>query len=478
MKKHFAILAAVIFTASVFLPRQAGAQSPQKMSYQAVIRDASDNLVTDQTTGMQISILQGSASGTAVYVETHTPNTNPNGLVSIEIGTGTVVSGDFTTIDWANGPYFIQTETDPEGGTDYTITGTSQLLSVPYALHSGTSDVLTGEITESQISDLQPYLISEDDPLFTSWDKSSGIEIAENQITDLQEYLTEESDPVYGASAASGIEAGNIENWDNAYSDRLKWDGGSTGLDATAGRSALGLGSLAMLDQVPDESVEEQHLAENSVNRDAAAPDITNYLVPVGTIVMWSGAIEEIPEGWRLCDGTEGTPDLRGRFIVGYDSEDGDYDVIGAGGGASSHTLTMLQMPAHNHEATTGAAGEHSHSLTLTTSSSGSHNHSASTSLSGMTKPMRYASSSYRSSSYTDGAHSSTGLGNNTAYTYNPSASTTISIAGSHTHGITGNTDNTEDHTHTVTVDNTGGGEAFDKRPPYLVLAYIIKIEN
>ena len=98
------------------------------MSYQAVVRNASNDLVANQSVGIKISILQGSATGTPVYVETQTPATNANGLVSMEIGNGTVVSGDFTTIDWANGPYFIKTETDPTGGTNYTITGTSQLV--------------------------------------------------------------------------------------------------------------------------------------------------------------------------------------------------------------------------------------------------------------------------------------------------------------------------------------------------------------
>ncbi|MBC8344609.1 MAG: collagen-like protein [Bacteroidetes bacterium] len=88
---------------------------------------------------MRISILQGTVSGTAVYVETQAPTTNDNGLVTIEIGAGTVVSGNFSTIDWTNGPYFIKTETDANGGTTYTITGTSQLLSVPYALYAKTS---------------------------------------------------------------------------------------------------------------------------------------------------------------------------------------------------------------------------------------------------------------------------------------------------------------------------------------------------
>ncbi|MBM3917768.1 MAG: DUF1566 domain-containing protein [Sphingomonadales bacterium] len=109
------------------------------MSYQAVIRDNSNVLVVNSAVGMQISILQGSVNGAVVYVETQTPTSNTNGLVSIEIGAGTVVSGTFAAIDWVNGPFFIQTETDPTGGANYSIIGTSQLLSVPYALYAKTS---------------------------------------------------------------------------------------------------------------------------------------------------------------------------------------------------------------------------------------------------------------------------------------------------------------------------------------------------
>lgn len=130
MKKIITICAAILITASMF------AQSPNKMSYQAVIRNSSNALMPNSAVGMQISILQTSPSGTAVYVETQTPTTNANGLASIEIGGGTVVSGNFSSIDWANGPYFVKTETDPNGGTSYSIIGTSQLLSVPYALYA------------------------------------------------------------------------------------------------------------------------------------------------------------------------------------------------------------------------------------------------------------------------------------------------------------------------------------------------------
>ncbi|WP_338731012.1 hypothetical protein [Mangrovimonas cancribranchiae] len=119
------------------------AQTPEKMSYQTVVWDADNTLLANTPVGIQLSILQGNASGTAVYIETHTPTTNQNGLVSLEIGTGTITSGNITTIDWNNGPYFIKTETDITGSTNYTITTTNQLLSVPYALHAKTATTVT-----------------------------------------------------------------------------------------------------------------------------------------------------------------------------------------------------------------------------------------------------------------------------------------------------------------------------------------------
>ena len=121
MKKIYSLVVGLLLTASVW------AQAPQKMSYQAVIRNSSNALITSTPVGMKISILQGSPTGTAVYVETQTPSTNANGLVSLEIGTGTIVTGTFAGINWAAGPYFIKTETEPPGGTSYTIVGTSQL---------------------------------------------------------------------------------------------------------------------------------------------------------------------------------------------------------------------------------------------------------------------------------------------------------------------------------------------------------------
>jgi hypothetical protein len=121
---------------ALFITAITFAQSPQKMSYQAVLRSSSSALITSAPVGMKISVLQGSATGTVAYSETQSPTTNANGLISLEIGSGTPVTGTFAGINWANGPYFIKTETDPSGGTTYTITGTSPLMSVPYALFS------------------------------------------------------------------------------------------------------------------------------------------------------------------------------------------------------------------------------------------------------------------------------------------------------------------------------------------------------
>ena len=115
------------------------AQAPEKFSYQAVIRNASNALITNATVGVKISILKTSAAGTVVYAESQTPTTNVNGLIAIQIGAGTVISGTIAGINWSNDSYYVKTETDPAGGTNYTIAGTAQLLSVPYALYAKNS---------------------------------------------------------------------------------------------------------------------------------------------------------------------------------------------------------------------------------------------------------------------------------------------------------------------------------------------------
>jgi hypothetical protein len=138
MKKRVIILFVTLFNmmALQWISLSALAQSPELLSYQAVIRTSNNQLDTNAIIGMRISILQGSSSGNAIYMETQESQTNENGLVTIQIGDGSVLSGSFSTINWANGHYFAKIETDLSGGTNYSITTVSQLLSVPYALYA------------------------------------------------------------------------------------------------------------------------------------------------------------------------------------------------------------------------------------------------------------------------------------------------------------------------------------------------------
>ena len=121
----------------IFFTIYSSAQVPQRMSYQAVLRNTSNTLLSQQDIGVRISILQADTAGQAVYIETHYTKTNINGLMTLQIGGGLKFFGDFNSIDWSTGHYFVKTETDPDGGFDYRITGYSELLSVPYALFSG-----------------------------------------------------------------------------------------------------------------------------------------------------------------------------------------------------------------------------------------------------------------------------------------------------------------------------------------------------
>jgi len=154
MKNIFITIATGLLAAGIFTYPSANAQVPEKISYQAIIRNTNGQLVTNQVISIQISILQNSEDGIPVYTEIQDPESNENGLVSLEIGTG-ITTDEFSDIDWTKGPYFIKTGIDPTGGTNYNIEGASQLLSVPYAFHARTTDSIAGGIK-----------IKEDDPVF------------------------------------------------------------------------------------------------------------------------------------------------------------------------------------------------------------------------------------------------------------------------------------------------------------------------
>ncbi|MBN2613455.1 MAG: fibrobacter succinogenes major paralogous domain-containing protein [Bacteroidales bacterium] len=143
MSNSINIYRKVVFTAFIYfiICSMIWAQAPQKFYHQEVIRNNSNQLVTNSTVGIRVSILEGSPNGTLVYSETQNALSNADGLVSIEIGNGT----GFNTINWANSSfYYLKTETDPSGGTNYSGTETTQILSVPYALYANTAAVTSG----------------------------------------------------------------------------------------------------------------------------------------------------------------------------------------------------------------------------------------------------------------------------------------------------------------------------------------------
>lgn len=243
------------------------------------------------------------------------------------------------------------------------------------------------------------------------------------------------------------------------------------------------------------------------------------FRVPQGGIILWSGAVDNIPTGWALCNGSNGTPDLRDRFIVGA----GSTYSVGNTGGANSVTLTAAQMPTHNHSATTASAGAHTHggstgnggghSHTGTTASGGGHTHTASTGSAG--------SHSHSGSTNTTGSHShtqrryttatglriatttngggagqtqdippGTGFAGNHSHSLNINSNgshthtVSVSSVGGHTHTLTTSTAAAHNHsissdgghTHTMTVGNAGSGNSHENRPPYYALAYIMKL--
>lgn len=209
--------------------------------------------------------------------------------------------------------------------------------------------------------------------------------------------------------------------------------------------------SGAVLGQLPDNSIEEEKLS----------PDLRTYIaqqMPAGGIIMWSGASDAIPSGWALCDGQNGTPDLRGRFILGAG---GTYQA-GNSGGAETHQLTTNELPSHTHTFSNGqavSAGSHSHSDSFSVSSSGSHSHGF---------------------SYTGASDKKISVGNTyqESLAKTSSRSGTTDSSGSHSHFLTGSISSGGAHTHTVTatIGNTGNGQAMSIMPPYYALCFIMKL--
>jgi len=214
MKSILTVFVCLLLTGTIF------GQSPNSIKYQAVLRDTRGNIKANISTNILIDILKGSAKGSVVFSENHQTTTDGFGLINLEIGLGNPVKGSIAEIDWGNGTYYIRVTVD---GVEM---GTGQLLSVPYALHATTADKLTNG---------SRGITAEVDPIFTAWDKSSGIAINAAQVKDFQESVSnipsviannlKISYPVADATKLAGIAAGAEVNvnadWNAASGDAL-----------------------------------------------------------------------------------------------------------------------------------------------------------------------------------------------------------------------------------------------------------------
>src|SRR3989339_1273036 len=159
------------------------AQAPQTFKYQAVARDNLGKIIVTQIVGLRISILKDSPLGATMYMETHSRGTNEFGIVTLNVGGGTIVTGSFNTINWSNGEYFIKTELDIAGTGNYEFIGTTQLLSVPFALYANEAGKAKNDNDTSATNELQ--IIEKTGNIFSLSQGGGSVTDSDNQILNL-----------------------------------------------------------------------------------------------------------------------------------------------------------------------------------------------------------------------------------------------------------------------------------------------------
>lgn len=402
MKKIFILFGFVFAGATLF------AQAPDKMSYQAVIRNASNTLVASTPVGMRISILQGSATGPAAYIETQTPTTNLNGLASIEIGSGTVVSGVFSTIDWSLGPYFIKTETDPAGGTTYTITGTSQLLSVPYAMYARTAANVPTNV--SAFTNDAGYLTAE-------VDGSTSNELQTISRTGLTVTLS---------------------NGGGSYTDSVNVYTAGTGINIAG----------TVISSTTNNIGDVKHGYQSGDHN--------------GWYLLDGRLLTLLPVNAQANAATLGItinlPNAINRFLA-------DIGAVGTTGGLATVSIAQANLPNVNFVGTTGAAGTHSHTVdpaALNTSSNGAHSHDITSTVNDQPNSS--------SQGWPQSGHNGMRTTDRNEVTI-PLAQNIIHSGGAHTHSVdipSTTTSSEPNHTHSISVPSGGSGTALNITNPYL----------
>ena len=225
----------------VFFSYLSFSQSPQKFTYQSIIKNSSGYLLKNQDVGLRISVLSNSSNGIEVYSEEHFPTSNSNGLVTLIIGEG-LTNDNFSEIQWGDGEYFLKVEVDPEGGNSYIMNQTSQLLSVPYALYAGNSG--------SKLNLLGQDFITLQDQTLT---------INKVDLTDDVNGVLTIANGGTGSSTAPMV-------------------GVITAVDSPAARAVLGLGTAATNDSSAFATAAQGALADTALQSSNNLSDITNVV--------------------------------------------------------------------------------------------------------------------------------------------------------------------------------------------------------
>ncbi|WP_375579649.1 tail fiber protein [Marivirga tractuosa] len=347
MKKYLILMVTFLIT------EVSWAQSPEMLSYQAVVRNPAGELVSDQEVSVRFSVLAGSENGTAIYTETQTPSTNSNGLISLQIGDG-LSTDDFSAIDWSQGSYFLKTEVDPSGGNNYTISGTSSLVSVPFALYAKSSG--------SSIPGPQ----GEQGP--------QGETGPQGAIGMQGEVGPQGEQGPQGETGPQGP-AGTINDLGATDGDFITYDGTNwVAIDLISGLSVSSTGGNQASNNMQPYLTLNYVIALQGVfpSRSGLDPFLAEVMIFAGNFA---------PRGWAFCNGqllpissysavfslvgttyggdgrtTFALPDLRGRAPIHFGSGPGlSSKTLGQKGGQETTTLTTNQMPSHTHNITYSA---------------------------------------------------------------------------------------------------------------------------
>lgn len=317
----------LFFVMSLLVGVMAWGQAPQAFKYQAVARNSAGEVLANQAVSFRISVLRGSATGTAVYVEIHTgKTTNGFGLVDLEIGKGSVSSGSFSGVDWEGQSHFLKVEMDPAGGTAYQVMGSTPLLSVPYALHAKTVEVdavddadhdITNEIQTLSISGTVLTLSKEGGSV--TLPSSGGGDNWGSQTVSTDATLVGLGTTVQPLRLAQqGATSGQVLKWNGTTwragddltgsSDWLK-----SGSDLYFNAGKVGIGKIPGADLRQFQVKTEAYQAIAGVNNSASYATI--FAQNLGT-----GPAAEFRNSIRVYDGTQGTGKVLTSDAGGYSS--------------------------------------------------------------------------------------------------------------------------------------------------------------